>query len=840
MNKKSLLLTVLMLSFLEFIPCWGVTEGVASPEQIRQEEESLIKEGYFNRYLPHASQQEKEDFIKFFREIDFYIRVPLPERSRKRDVLSENLSEILPHERASKVQQALKYIKTLPFESIPIKPSEIFLSPQERFEKYMLEEKTDKAVSTLTEFHSEFDIKALLPYFFMAFWTENQNIYRKVVEIFSTDRIFDDAKIRLRKTNKSYREASEELLVNSYDFPIQVAKYYKYKISLGIPSFTQYLEKSYDTFIKNDGTLPSFGATRESFLATLWGLKHLTKDGALSEWKALQIDHPRIAKKVDEQIFLGELDKFFRTRPSIFKLPLNNYSKRKWKGHRTLHEVPDHTFLPSGSVDVGHMKVTVLGAEKEIQWSILKTAEAPKYIIVDIYAGYDRNFCQHLREENFGDSSIWSVAINLWDCTSPINQTDQVNSHNFSHTHASYLFAVSQIIDHLQKEYPHSQIYLYGKSFGGFFVTSYALLQSTFYAGKNLKEIYEDFVSDAFEKIFPTHQIAPVKGIISCSGALFLIPRIIRERPVLKSLEVPGFFSFNYDDDRVLKEYIKDELISSPYISLFVSREAATPYGEEIEGGYIGNSTKRGHGLRTPYTNITQQQAIIDFVKRVGRKQPLSKIHEKTQERRLKIFQGQRLPAPYITQQDVEQYLSNQTFLQYSLQKHQKREEEARLEIKTGHDQADKPLSLEPIKSTPAQLLDYRMQDIEAVYIKSLVDMSLESDLFAKAMDKFVSFSLPPYSILIENYKRGDLDAWALILKKFEENKDSPSLKKLLTNLPMNNSKFRTILEKNKILIDRELHDYTSTKDMWKEGIRKVVVANKVARALKAGVRSTP
>jgi len=402
----------------------------------------------------------------------------------------------------------------------------------------------------------------------------------------------------------------------------------------------------------------------EIFLADLLALKHLNRDGAVEELKVLKIKYLQRFKNFQDALFLTQLDSIF-ARPH-FKEFAARFSENRWKGHtqaiRELNpEAPIHEVLEKETMDV-----EVLGIKHTLTYTLLKTSEAPpQSIVIDVYTGYSKDFCQRNRRPvNFRDPSILSIELDLWDCKSDVDQSKQLTEKNFKTTHFSYLLGVSQFIAHIAEKYSGAKIYLMGQSFGGFFVTAYALLQSVLQRHIPLHEVYEGpFVIDEFKGLH-ADSLGKIHGFISTSGAIDYIDvgGAMAKPRALKFLTIPGFFSFNYDDDRVRIETIKRSLEAAPIgiIELFVDREGARAYGHDINNhDSLESSTTRGHYSST--VNPSQMIELRAFIHRTATNQPQSKVQLAIQERRRKIFLEMR-------DKDKEQYLSNLSKTQYLIE----------------------------------------------------------------------------------------------------------------------------------------------------------------------------
>jgi len=418
----------------------------------------------------------------------------------------------------------------------------------------------------------------------------------------------------------------------------------------------------------------------EVFLADLLALKHLNKDGAVLELKTLKIKYPDRFEKFDDFLFVFQLDCVFRNWS--FNQFGDRFSKNKWKGHTQAIRAFNQDTALSGTLEKKDMQVTVLGTEHTLDYSLWKNSDAPpQSIVIQVYAGYGGAFSctPDYPPLNFGDPSILSIYLELWDCKSDIDQAEQLTAKNFKTTHFSYLLGVSQFIAQLEKDYPGAKIYLMGQSFGGFFVTSYALLQSVLEQHIPLNQVYQEpFAIDTFKTLGPK-ALSKIHGFISTSGAIYYFgskgpgSRGMAKPGALKNLNIPGFFSFNYDDDRVKFDTVKPWLNSAPrgLTELFVDREAAQDYGRDLgEDGSLQSTTTRGHF--SSQLDPAQMLAIEAFIHRTAANQPQSKLQLEVQDRRRNIYLGPR-------DEQKEQYLSNLSNTQHLIETKRKTDKDLTL-----------------------------------------------------------------------------------------------------------------------------------------------------------------
>jgi len=410
----------------------------------------------------------------------------------------------------------------------------------------------------------------------------------------------------------------------------------------------------------------------EAFLADLLALKNLNKDGAVSELKILKTKYPDRFKNFKDPLFLTQLDSVFANQP--FKIFGDRFSKNKWTGHTQAIRALNPGTPLSGTLEKKDMLVKVLGTEHTLNYRLWKNSEAsPQSIVIQVYPGHGGGFSctPDYPPLKFGDPSILSINLDLWDCKSDIDQSKQLTEQNFKTTHFSYLLGVSQFIAHIAEKYPGAKIYLMGQSFGGFFVTSYALLQSVLENHIPLDQVYrEPFAINEFKTLGP-NALSKIHGFISTSGAIYYIDTGGLAKPgALKYLSIPGFFSVNYDDDRVGFATIQSPLESTPrgLTELFVNREGAQDYGRDLgETGSLQSTTTRGHFSSD--VDPAQMVAIRAFIHRTAANQPQSKLQLEVQDRRRNIYFPPKKNV-YFSPRDKkkEQYLSNLSNTQHLIE----------------------------------------------------------------------------------------------------------------------------------------------------------------------------
>lgn len=252
----------------------------------------------------------------------------------------------------------------------------------------------------------------------------------------------------------------------------------------------------------------------------------------------------------------------------------------------------------------------------------------PKRIIINTYGGYwntffNNNTCKKSwskpeerasidleDEENkfIKNEDTMEINIELGSCDFDVFQRDQLTEDFFKNTHPLLLKRMSDFIKALKKKYPKTYIYLQGASFGGFFVTSYALLQSV-----GLDEsVYKTWVLEAFKE-HKLNDISSVDGIMIHSGALYDFNEITFKEP-LKKLTVPSLIHQNFDDHRVqlqdIIEYIKQ--IQPQYLLFSLSRSGSLDFLEEQE--YDSNNADP-YSLRGHLNNSQSEKEYIESKK---------------------------------------------------------------------------------------------------------------------------------------------------------------------------------------------------------------------------------
>lgn len=389
----------------------------------------------------------------------------------------------------------------------------------------------------------------------------------------------------------------------------------------------------------------------EDFLANLLSLKYMTKDGVMTALKQMKLQNKKLFEKLDEGKFEAKLGTIFSSPP--FNTHGNRFEAQRWKGHvkrdRRREEFPREARPDLRQNETKSLDIMVLGNNRRITYDLYKNKGDPEYIVVSVYAGHYKDFpgtCS-LYPVLFPKEQVWSITLTLWDCDSTVHQMNQFDTEqSITETHASYLYATSEFIRHIKAQYPKAKIILEGSSFGGFFVTSYAFLQSVFgQPSLNMGTIYQSKAADAFQALFPTHKIEPVSGIISYAGSLYYMNKILLEQALLKKLTVPGLFAYNHDDDRVLLDNVVPVVSALPlkFCEIFFIREGAGFYGKDF-GGSLSNqesTTIRGHfkPIINSHDETELVEASLDFMSRIqdGKLQQ-SSIGQEVQRRRRTLY----------------------------------------------------------------------------------------------------------------------------------------------------------------------------------------------------------
>jgi len=484
------------------------------------------------------------------------------------------------------------------------------------------------------------------------------------------------------------------------------------------------LEGPYRTYLSGGfRDVPGFSA--ESFLAHLLALKYLNPPQAEATLKVIKSNHPALLKGFDDKKFHRILDSVF-SRP-----PFSDFGERFSASHFPGHvrsaekeETPDEASHGEGSPPANSetFVVHVLGKEHRLSYETRRGGVTPpKAVVIRVYTGHNMYSNSLVRPVPFNDPAIWSIGLNLWDSETPLFQLHQLN--DIRNTHGSYLAAVSQFIAYLRTDplYKDVKIFLMGESFGGFFVTSYAMLQSVFEQHLDLHEVYGRTPAYAFHDLFPGHQVSPVAGVI---GMIPYVEGLSSLGPpeLFRHLIVPTFLAIHNDDDRVVLKEMLHVLREAPLgvVEFYTERSAASPYGADLR--HVGDteeisttdSTTRGHNFGGDAAKSQQHKAAVTaFIDRItaGRTQ-MSPVQRALNKRRYDLTVT-NLGAFFVTGSDQKRFVSNLNLLQHRIA----------------------PGRVAPPLSAEARL-DWAMEGISAVTPLALVKLSLTNPAFLDALSQ--------------------------------------------------------------------------------------------------------
>lgn len=416
-------------------------------------------------------------------------------------------------------------------------------------------------------------------------------------------------------------------------------------------------------------------ADESCILADLLTIQYYVKDKVLSEGLHFMNDQGQFIH-IDEAAFRQRVHDNFE-KP-FFKNLNAHFKERAFQGHVS-YPTKERSFFNSIPVDTvngiylldgGNIKDGVEAADDtKITYQFQKPIDSQqmKTIIISIYGGYQKTWYNTNLNYTLPDRTMGFIQLNLPDCASDIRQVNQLTPDHFKDTHARYLRITSQFIQKIKKQYPNVKIFLQGSSFGGFFVTSYGLLQSLRSPDQQLDlekvdQIYQPFAANALRDWFKDQKMTPIDGIISYVGGIVKMRQIIQERtpnhyyriyPFASEFNIPTFFHWNFDDDRVL---LKDQLLFlkqtvddplNPLITISVNRKGAQDefrdienWGEDekeriqkiIDGGE--DTSVYGH-----FTNhdLSLQDKVLHFINH-GRELADSPLHKAQQERLFLLY----------------------------------------------------------------------------------------------------------------------------------------------------------------------------------------------------------
>lgn len=430
---------------------------------------------------------------------------------------------------------------------------------------------------------------------------------------------------------------------------------------------------------------------RGEALADLLTLKHPVHDTALNEGLILKSAsrQPIIIDEAARIAFKNRLQENF-TIPH-FKNLNTLFSQRTWKGHVKYpyadlgaNRIP--STAPTEQI-TGYFERLVCNSSdastcsstSEIKCTFKKPSDASKItaIIISVYGGMKKGFCFNLPDLNLPSDTIMEIVVRLPDWNSNIDQWDQFQESNFKNTHADYLRIVSDFVKKTKTEYPGIPIFLKGDSLGGFFVSSYALLQSTGINSNVFKTLYKGFVQKAFTEQFSGSKITPIDGIISYSGAINNIDTMLDNNAKWSHyLEIPAFYHWNFDDERVdLKKNINSILpTNGAYnhkITLSINRRGAqdslgdlsiSPDANDLErlrnasnNSKVNNSTIRGH-FNT--NNLYLAQQVVHFIHH-AKKMADSPLHQARLKQQFAVYRAASGKNGTIYPEHIQQFLSN-------------------------------------------------------------------------------------------------------------------------------------------------------------------------------------
>lgn len=431
-------------------------------------------------------------------------------------------------------------------------------------------------------------------------------------------------------------------------------------------------------------------------------LKHMTEDGALTEYHTLERHLGGFSRNCYETI----INNFTKIRIQNIG---HYFSERHW------HGALSHEGSLLGGKDYSYTKYqgTLTLDTKEFPYQICfeneSSSQAPLAILINVYGD------GILKSDALLDSVSHSITMNgigiaTFECPeSTIHQSTQTkNKDNLKETHIPYLRALSTFIAEIKKIYPDAKIFLTGASFGGFFITSYAYLQSiaphVLYAN-NFKTM---LTGAAFKKFFPDRSfITPIDGIISSTGAIQFMNDIYKTNWINR-ITIPTLFFWNFDDDRVrLKEDgILDILntLDNRYIEYAIERSNAAPYLKDHRSETDLNATMRemqrlklasdngtSRDITTRRGHFRKSDSFIESMNSFIRKVIISEdnsdvfpdtiAHHERQKRLARIYTQAATNSETYNRIQLQRFLSNQSRLKHYQQRRREENPEFRLSV---------------------------------------------------------------------------------------------------------------------------------------------------------------
>lgn len=408
------------------------------------------------------------------------------------------------------------------------------------------------------------------------------------------------------------------------------------------------------------------------FLADYLTLKHLSLDGALSEMRSIHLAKTDVFSINDTEmdVLSARIKKNFSW--GLIQEISDKFDARGWKGHIktdkafTDDEARVYTF--GKAVDK-----TLTYNDFAYSYNEMRSEESPKAIVIEIYGGHTKGKCSSSNDAtSFNTPAIFLKLKHLGDCDQDVFQSRQLLEQNFAKTHVLFLKRMSDFIKKYKEENPKMRdlpVFLKGTSFGGFFVTSYGLLQSTVFGKQSFESIYKGWAATDLKSAFPTEgDVSIVHGVISSEGAIDSIMKIANP-DALSQFAVPIYVSQNVDDDRVKWNDVFPIIKLLPKSMLWAAfnRRGALDFGAELDEGLakerygsIG-STTRGHGDGA-------MEDLPNFIAHSVQKSSRSKFGVEQQRIRMRDYEG----VGKKEHRDVEQFLANLQLTQRTIEARKK------------------------------------------------------------------------------------------------------------------------------------------------------------------------